>query len=62
MEIDGVTSKNVFTLPLECKKGFKLYLEMIDDTGNGEFKKIEIKGSQAKLTLIGKKGKTEIFS
>jgi hypothetical protein len=60
-EIDGVIKGNGFLLPLECKKSFKLYLETIDDGGNGDIKKLEIKGSGATLTFLGKKGPTEEF-
>jgi len=49
-------------LPLDCKNGFRIYLEVIDDADNGEYKKREIKGTGAVLTLLGKKGATEEFT
>ncbi|MDQ6788161.1 MAG: hypothetical protein M3033_15255 [Acidobacteriota bacterium] len=61
-EVDGILHKNGIPLPLECKKSFRIYLEVIEDSGNGAFKKIEIKGSSATLTLLGKKGGTKKFS
>lgn len=61
-EIDGVIYRNGIALPLQCKKSFRIYLEVLEDGGNGDFKKREIKGSRAILTLLGKKGKIEEFT
>lgn len=61
-EVDGVIERNGMPLSLECQKSFRIYLEILEDGGNGDFKKIEIKGSGATLTLLGKRGKTEDFS
>jgi hypothetical protein len=60
-EVDGVLHRNGIPLPLECNKSFRIYLEVLEDAGNGDYKKIEIKGSSATLTLLGKRGETEIF-
>lgn len=60
-EVDGVIQRNEIPLPLECKKSFRIYLEILEDGGNGDFKKIEIKGNNAILTLLGKKGAIEEF-
>jgi len=61
-EVDGVLHRNGIPLPLECKNSFRIYLEVLEDSGNGDYKKREIKGSSATLTLLGKKGKMEEFS
>ncbi len=60
-EVDGVTYRNGIPLPLECRKSFRIYLEVTEDSGNGDYKKREIRGSSATLTLFGKKGEIEIF-
>lgn len=61
-EIDGVVWKNGIPLPVECSKSFRIYLEVLEDGGNGNYKKREIKGSNATLTILGKKGKIAEFS
>lgn len=61
-EVDGVTQRNGIPLPLVCRKSFRIYLEVTEDAGNGDYKKREIKGNSATLTLFGKKGEIEEFS
>jgi hypothetical protein len=60
-EVDGVIQGNEIPLPLKCQKSFRIYLEVLEDGGNGDFKKVEIKGSNAILTLLGRKGVIEEF-
>ena len=55
-EIDGVIQSNGFSLPIECRQSFRIQLEGVDDGGNGEIKKMEVGGSGAILTLLGKRG------
>ena len=61
-EVDGIIERNGIPLSIECKRSFRISLEVLEDGGNGDYKKIEIKGSNAILTLLGKKGEIEEFS
>ena len=49
--IDGVMHINVVPLPLKAKNSFRIILKGIDDESN--LRQIDIKGTQAKLTLLG---------
>lgn len=57
--VDGVTHRNGMPLPLVCKESFRILLDALDDENN--VRRIEIEGSRAHLTFLGRPGGVEKF-